>query len=315
MKFKNAIEIYIDNIVLLGSKDDYTLQGYDNKFLQKTNWCYLKQKPNNLFCSNRNIIKDSNDRDDLDKEIFKSGATIIDLKGEIYKELDRILRSNIDKFIEKNINNISYFFKNYDDDYKNISLFEMGIDLREKNLWSIDRNINILLDNFEYKDISKGILQISTKDGKTDFLFDMNKMKFENKDIDIFKKIYGLTTLKKILAYEQYKKELTPPYYNEVAKINQFLEGKKSVTLVFNDGYEKKVSAQIFEILTTNYKEFWINTEIDNKNIDNLKSIKYGKQELEINTENLKSLDKQLNEIIEKSEKKELEIEDLENEC
>ena len=69
MKFKNAIEIYIDNIVLLGSKDDYTLQGYDNKFLQKTNWCYLKQKPNNLFCSNRNIIKDSNDRDDLDKEI------------------------------------------------------------------------------------------------------------------------------------------------------------------------------------------------------------------------------------------------------
>ena len=33
MKFKNAIEIYIDNIVLLGSKDDYTLQGYDNKLL------------------------------------------------------------------------------------------------------------------------------------------------------------------------------------------------------------------------------------------------------------------------------------------
>ena len=315
MKFKNAIEIYIDNIVLLGSKDDYTLQGYDNKFLQKTNWCYLKQKPNNLFCSNRNIIKDSNDRDDLDKEIFKSGATIIDLKGEIYKELDRILRSNIDKFIEKNINNISYFFKNYDDDYKNISLFEMGIDLREKNLWSIDRNINILLDNFEYKDISKGILQISTRDGKSNFLFNINKMKFENEDMDIFKKIYGLTTLKKILAYEQYKKELTPPYYNEVAKINQFLEGKKSVTLVFNDGNEKQVSAQISKILATDYKEFWINTEIDNKNIDNLKSIKYGKQELEINTENLKSLDKQLNEIIEKSEKKDLEIEELENEC
>ena len=314
MKFKNAIEIYIDNIVLLGSKDDYTLQGYDNKFLQKTNWCYLKQKPNNLFCSNRNIIKDSNDRDDLDKEIFKSGATIIDLKGEIYKELDRILRSNIDKFIEKNINNISYFFKNYDDDYKNISLFEMGIDLREKNLWSIDRNINILLDNFEYKDISKGILQISTRDGKSNFLFNINKMKFENEDMDIFKKIYGLTTLKKILAYEQYKKELTPPFYNEVAKINEFLKDKKSVTLVFNDGYEKKVSAQILEILTTNYKEFWINTEIDNKNIDNLKAIRYGKKELEVNIDNLKSLDKQLDEIITNSNNN-LEIEELENEC
>ena len=190
----------------------------------------------------------------------------------------------------------------------------MGIDLREKNLWSIDRNINILLDNFEYKDISKGILQISTRDGKSNFLFNINKMKFENEDMDIFKKIYGLTTLKKILAYEQYKKELTPPYYNEVAKINQFLEGKKSVTLVFNDGNEKQVSAQISKILATDYKEFWINTEIDNKNIDNLKAIRYGKKELEVNIDNLKSLDKQLDEIITNSNNN-LEIEELENEC
>ena len=142
----------------------------------------------------------------------------------------------------------------------------------------------------------------------------MNKMKFENKDIDIFKQIYRLGTLKKILAYEQYKRGLTPPFYNEVAKINQFLKDKKSVTLLFNDGYEKKVSAQIFEILTTNYKEFWINTEIDNKNIDNLKAIRYGKKELEVNIDNLKSLDKQLDEIITNSNNN-LEIEELENEC
>ena len=315
MKFDNAVEIHINNIVLLGNKDNYKLQGYDSKFLQKCYWSYLKQEPNKLFCSNSNIIKDSTYRDNLDKEIFKSGAMIVDLKGEMYKELDRILRSNIDKFIEKNINNISYFFENYDDGYVNIGLYEMGIDLREQDFVGIDRNINILLNNFEYKDISNGILQISTKDGKTDFLFDMNKMKFENEDIDIFKQIYRLATLKKILAYEQYKRGLTPPFYNEVAKINEFLKDKKSVTLVFNDGYEKKVSAQILEILTTNYKEFWINTEIDNKNIDNLKAIRYGKKELEVNIDNLKSLDKQLNEIIEKSEKKDLEIEELENEC
>ena len=315
MKFENAVEIHINNIVLLGNKDSYKLQGYDSKFLQKCYWSYLKQEPNKLFCSNSNIIKDPTYRDNLDKEIFKSGVMIVDLKGEMYKELDRILRSNIDKFIEKNINNISYFFENYDDGYVDISLYEMGIDLREQEFVGIDRNINILLNNFAYRDISNGILQISTKDGKTDFLFDMKKMEFEDEEMKIFKAVYGLSYLKKILAYEQYKRGLTPPFYNEIAKINQFLKDKKSVTLLFNDGYEKKVSAQIFEILTTNYKEFWINTEIDNKNIDNLKSIKYGKQELEINTENLKSLDKQLNEIIEKSEKKELEIEDLENEC
>ena len=35
MKFDNALEIHINNIVLLGNKDNYKLQGYDSKFLQK----------------------------------------------------------------------------------------------------------------------------------------------------------------------------------------------------------------------------------------------------------------------------------------
>lgn len=34
MKFKNAIEIHLDNVILLGNKREFKLQGYDNKFLQ-----------------------------------------------------------------------------------------------------------------------------------------------------------------------------------------------------------------------------------------------------------------------------------------
>lgn len=32
MKFNNAIEIVLDNIVLLGNKEMFKMQGYDNKF-------------------------------------------------------------------------------------------------------------------------------------------------------------------------------------------------------------------------------------------------------------------------------------------
>ena len=121
MKFENAIEIHLDNVILLGNKRDFKLQGYDNKFLQLCHWCYLKQLPNQIFCLYQNIIKDFNYRDELDKEIFNSDVKIVDFKESIYKELDRIFRDNINKFVEKNINNIAYFFDCNANEYQKIS--------------------------------------------------------------------------------------------------------------------------------------------------------------------------------------------------
>lgn len=201
-------------------------------------------------------------------------------------------------------------------DYENISLYEMGRDIRKNQNYGLHNNISLLLNNFEYQDISNGLVKISTRTGKKDFIYDMKKMEFINNEIDIFKAVYGLTSLKKILAYEQYKKGLTPPFYNEVAKINEFLEGKKTVTLELNDGGRIQVPAQISNILATNYKEFWINTQLNNMDITNLRAIGYGKKELVVNTENLINIDKQqLDDFIEKSENKELDIEELEDEC
>lgn len=313
MKFKNAVEMDLDKMVLLGDKSQFKMLGYNNQVSQFFHWCYLKDKPDKVFCLYQNIIKEPNFRSDLDKEILKSETTIIDLKGTLYNTLNRILRENIDRFINKNINNIAYLFENNEDDYKNISLYEMGKDIRENQYYGLDNNISTLLNNLTYKDISNGIIQISTKTGNNNYIYDMKKMCFENDEIDIFKSVYGLISLKKILAYEQYKIGLTPPFYNEVAKINGFLEGKKTVTLLLNTGYEKQVPAQISQILATDGKEFWINTQVDNMDISNLRAIRYGKKELPINIENLKSLDKQLDEILANNEqnleKEELEIE------
>ncbi len=314
MKFKNAIEIHLDNVVLLGDKESFKMQGYDNKFSETCHWSYLKQEPTKLFCLYRNIIEDPIYREILDKEIFNSNVKVVDLKGSIYKELDRIFRDNINKFIEKNINNISYLFDDKADNYHSIGLSEIGIDLREKAFYGVDENIKILLNNFKYKDIANGLIELSTKTENNHFIFDMKTMKFEDSDLDIFKNVYHLYTLEKFLAYEQYKRGITPPFYNEVARINEFLKGKKTVTLLFNDGYEKQVPAQISQILGTNHKEFWINTQVNDMNINNFRAIRYGKKELEINIENLKDLNKQLDEIIADDKDKSLEIEELENE-
>lgn len=315
MKYKNANELILDKLVLLGNKNQFKMLGYNNQVTQYFYWCYFKDEPKNIYCLNERIISEQERRSELDKEIFKEKNIIIDLKGTLYNTLRRILNENIDKFVNENINNISYLFENDKSDYENISLYEMGRDIRKNQNYGLHNNISLLLNNFEYQDISNGLVKISTRTGKKDFIYDMKKMEFINNEIDIFKAVYGLTSLKKILAYEQYKKGLTPPFYNEVAKINEFLEGKKTVTLELNDGGRIQVPAQISNILATNYKEFWINTQLNNMDITNLRAIGYGKKELVVNTENLINIDKQLDDFIEKSENKELDIEELEDEC
>lgn len=315
MKYKNANELILDKLVLLGDKNQFKMLGYNNQVTQYFYWCYFKDEPKNIYCLNERIISEPERRSELDKEIFKGKNIIIDLKGTLYNTLRRILNENIDKFVNENINNISYLFENDKSDYENISLYEMGRDIRKNQNYGLHNNISLLLNNFEYQDISNGLVKISTRTGKKDFIYDMKKMEFINNEIDIFKAVYVLTSLKKILAYEQYKKGLTPPFYNEVAKINEFLEGKKTVTLVLNDGGRIQVPAQISNILATNHKEFWINTQLNNMEITNLRAIEYGKKELVINTENFINLDKQLDDFIEKNENKELDIEELEDEC
>lgn len=316
MKYKNANELILDKLVLLGDKNQFKMLGYNNQVTQYFYWCYFKDEPKNIYCLNERIISEPERKSELDKEIFKGKNIIIDLKGTLYNTLRRILNENIDKFVNENINNISYLFENDKSDYENISLYEMGRDIRKNQNYGLHNNISLLLNNFEYQDISNGLVKISTRTGKKDFIYDMKKMEFINNEIDIFKAVYGLTSLKKILAYEQYKKGLTPTFYNEVAKINEFLEGKKTVTLELNDGGRIQVPAQISNILATNYKEFWINTQLNNMDITNLRAIGYGKKELVVNTENLINIDKQqLDDFIEKSENKELDIEELEDEC
>lgn len=254
MKYKNANELILDKLVLLGDKNQFKMLGYNNQVTQYFYWCYFKDEPKNIYCLNERIISEPERRSELDKEIFKEKNIIIDLKGTLYNTLRRILNENIDKFVNENINNISYLFENDKSDYENISLYEMGRDIKKNQNYGLHNNISLLLNNFEYQDISNGLVKISTRTGKKDFIYDMKKMEFINNEIDIFKAVYGLTSLKKILAYEQYKKGLTPPFYNEVAKINEFLEGKKTVTLELNDGGRIQVPAQISNILATNYK-------------------------------------------------------------
>ena len=57
MKFKNANEMILDNMVLLGDKNQFKMLGYNNQVSQYFYWCYFKEEPKKIYCLNESIIK------------------------------------------------------------------------------------------------------------------------------------------------------------------------------------------------------------------------------------------------------------------
>ena len=137
---------------------------------------------------------------------------------------------------------------------------------------------------------------------------DIKEQKILSKPGFILNQVYTETSLCKILAYKQYELGITPPFYNEVAKINQFLKDKKTVTVILADDREVKTKADITDIIDF-YNGIFIlkkdlfdldfyEDDLELRNINNIKAIRHGKTEIEINTRNLKPLELQLDDII-----------------
>lgn len=139
-------------------------------------------------------------------------------------------------------------------------------------------------------------------------------------------KIYNSKELKFILAYEQYKQFKTPPIYNEISKINEFLEDKKSVTVELHNGTKIKAEAylnSILDILPSGeifIADRYCNKVIEGEPIDyrkclgtELKCIKFSRNILNIESEVFTHLKQESIEKTEDEHKEEI-IEDDEEE-
>lgn len=137
---------------------------------------------------------------------------------------------------------------------------------------------------------------------------DLKEKKILTEPAVILSQVYSNVELCKILAYKQYELGITPPFYNEVAKINKFLKDKKTITVVLKDNREVKTKANITDIIDFYNGVFilerdlfdlqFYEDDLELRNINNLKALKYGKTDFSIETANLKPLSQQLDEII-----------------
>lgn len=235
-----------------------------------------------------------------------------------------ILDEEIDKFIKENINNIDYitdFSIDKHSNYESISFDFMreanyfGKDTRndEETLKSIDIYIN---------KVNEGIIKLGT-DRYSNYGFEYNletnKFNIENKEI--MRNIYSERQLKVFLAYEQYKQGKTPAIYNEIAKINNFLEDKKSIIVELHNGTKIKAETYLGSILDIRDNgEIYIADRYSNKIIEGypinsyeclgtqLKCLKYGRNVLPIQSNVLENLSTEKIRKLKESEEEEEEV-------
>lgn len=317
MELENATVIDFGEVELLANKEELYM-GNDNQAKFKINWCRLKDKPEQLI--RLNIVYDK-----LSEEIKEKEIEIIDITETIRLQFMELLEKELNSFIGKNINNISYFFEkdehtdaNRNKYYTNpefLKISDIGIDFLNE-IASIEHKSKVHTSFCVYDEINNSKLKykpsVYSSNNKM-IEIDMKENKILTEPSTIMNLVYNKVDLCKILAYKQYELGITPPFYNEIAKINRFLKDKKTVTVLLKDNREIKTEADITDIIDFYDGNFLLKRDLldlpfneDNKkerDINNLKGVRYGKTELSINTENLKPLKQQLDEIIHMEEK------------
>lgn len=292
-----GITINLDKVTLIGRYPNFKVK-YKSEL--ETRWLLIKGIEDKIFCLKSEEIESS----DLVKEIEKSDYEIIDLEQRIKEKIKETLGKEFNDTFEKNIDKddlvLDYDIKeNIDTKTGEITLVRTyktieEADLFGKNLRNDEyRTKNLGLDITE---IDKGIIFAENTNIKYDLIND----KFLNTDREILREIYYQNEIKHIISYEKYKQGICSDFYNEIAKINEFIKDKQSITVKLKDGTIFKTEPFLRNILniysngdiyiSRTYKQKIIkgeNFENNQYRINQLESLKYGKEELKIDSSKL----------------------------
>lgn len=299
--------------------DDVRLSSYEAEIRPKL--MLLKSEPYKIY-----VLDTYEFTREYKSEIFKKaeedGLKLINITEVIREKIRNIVDKKLQEYIDNNINNTDYiteFSVREHSDYttKSFEFFKNAMEFG-KNIRNDAEAVNKYY--IAIRHIDNGIIGFYTdRYSGISFEYDLEKQEFNISDEEILKKVYSDEKMKLILAYEQYTKGLTPPIYNEIAKINQFLEDKKSVTFELQNGTKVKAEASLYSILNIrDTGDIYIADRYTNRVIEGtpieygktlgteLKSLKYGRVVLEIDSKSLSSLNAY--------EKQEEQIEDEEDE-
>lgn len=292
-----GITINLDKVILIGRCPDFKVK-YKSEL--ETRWLLIKGIEDKIFCLKSEKIESS----DLVKEIEKSDYEIIDLEQRIKEKIKETLDKEFNDVFEQNIDKddlvLDYDIKeNIDTKTGEITLVKIyktieEADLFGKNLRNDEyRTKNLGLDITE---IDKGIISVENTNIKYDLIND----KLLSTDREILREIYYQNEIKHIISYEKYKQGICSDFYNEIAKINEFIKDKQSITVKLKNGTIFKTGSTLSNILNIYFDgSIYISSLYEQKiiegerfndfqyKVDQLESLKYGKEELKIDSSKL----------------------------
>lgn len=307
------LKIDFGKVILVGKKSRLSVL-YGSEF--ETKWALVKGIENKVFCLKSNEI---NTQKDLPQEIQDTYEII---------DLEKRLRAKIKNIIDKELDNLMKENKEYVLDYeirkqRNYKTGEIELEkeyqmledsyLFGKNIRDDDYRTRYM--KLDISEIDKGI--IYPLENKK-IIYDIAQDKFICSDRETLLALYNEREVKQIISYEQYKLGLTPPIYNEIAKINEFMKDKNSITVELKNGTIFKTDATLRNILNVySNGEIYVSRTYSQKILegntfsdfqykaDEIKSIKFNRKEIKIQGRNLTSIDKQSKEKILESEETE----------
>ena len=289
------VKIDFEKVILLAKKYSLNL---DNNATFKIQWMLIKGIEDKVFCLKS---KEINTQNELPKEI-QDKYIVIDLEKRIRGKIQDIIDKELTRLSDEN----NDYVLEYEEEIQRnsngrkigtIKNYEM---LNESYLFG--RNIRddqyrTRYMNLDISQIDKGfIYPLHNENLKYDILQD----KFIYSDREVLRAIYSDREIKQILSFEQYKKGLTPPIYNEIAKINNFIKDINKVTVELKNGTIFKADATLRNILQvypngeiyvakTYYQKIIEGNDFEDYQYlaDEIKCIKFNRTELEINGQNL----------------------------
>ncbi len=267
------IKIWKFNFISEGT-ENLAIDGYDlDKRFDKF---YIDGKEDTLFVSDRWKF------DNAEKYNYKFEQEL--LKNYYILDYHLLIKNRINSFIREKTMKI-YMDNNYSryDLYNNIEYYDL-MTLKNNQEINMRYNEKITCDN-------KIMLEIN---GGDKLIFNPYSEELENLE-ELYNKKFFDKVIKNNLILMEIENKKAPSFVLHLLELNEFLNGKMTVNVVFNDGTKEKISASLSNIVNIKSNNIELSYQLDkNHKLEDLRKVTYNKNELDIDVNKLNNLKEQI---------------------
>ena len=265
------------------SEDENELDFIEYKMKNRFDRFYMDGKEDTLF------VKDKFKFEDVDRGDYKYEKKLLEKYYIIDYHL--LIRNKINSFIKQKA--IELYTNN------NYSRYELYNLIKFDDLNKLEQNAK---SQFWYNEkITKENKIVYEIEGDYNLIFDPYTEEIENIETLYEQKLFS-NEIKNNLILLEIERNKAPEFIKHIIEINKFLEDKKTVNLLFENGDTVKTNARIGSIFELWGNKLSLEIDFNNYNVKDLSKITFNRKEIKIDSDKLMNWENQLKEFKRQSE-------------